>query len=185
MERNNKSFEEVIVVEGYHDLAKLRSIYPNIDIEITNGSTIDVDRLEKLRILNEKRGLILFLDPDFQGERIRKIINDYVGNTKHAFLKKHQCISKNKKKVGIEHASSKDIIEGLNNLLTASTKIRNLITIQDLYNLKLIGNMDSKQKRKDLGEDLGIGLNNGKTLLNKLNMFNFDLATITQKIKGD
>ena len=106
----------------------MRSIYPKADIEITNGSTIDEDRLTKLKILNEKRGLILFLDPDFQGERIRKIINDYVGNTKHAFLKKHQCISKNKKKVGIEHATEKDIIEGLNNVLTTSTKVKNLIT---------------------------------------------------------
>ena len=135
--------------------------------------------------MNEKRGLILFLDPDYQGERIRKIINDYVGNTKHAFLKKHQCISKNKKKVGIEHATTKDIVEGLNNVLTTSTKVKKLITLSDLQNLKLTGHENSKKLRKDLGEKLGIGLNNGKTLLNKLNMFNFDLETITKTLKGD
>ena len=81
-----RKFKEVIVVEGYHDLSKLRQIYDNVDIVITNGSEISQTTLEELKILNKTRGLILFLDPDYQGERIRRIINDYVGETKHAFL---------------------------------------------------------------------------------------------------
>ena len=81
----------------------------------------------------------MFLDPDYQGERIRRIINDYVGETKHAFLTKRDCISKNKKKVGIEHAKKDVIIKGLNSFYTSSKTTKNLVGFNDLYKLKLIG----------------------------------------------
>ncbi|MFK5883757.1 MAG: ribonuclease M5 [Candidatus Izemoplasma sp.] len=185
MELNKKTFNEVIVVEGYHDLAKLKSIYPNVDIEITNGSTIDDERLKKLKLLNKERGLILFMDPDYQGERIRKIINEFVGETKHAFLKKHQCISKNKQKVGIEHANSSDIINGLDNVLTTNQRYVETVTMSDMYTLNLIGYNNSKKLRKKVGEALGIGLNNGKTLRNKFNMFNIKIESIIEIIEGE
>ena len=173
------------MVEGYHDLAKLKAIYKKIDIYITNGSEISEDTLKELKILNEQRGLILFLDPDYQGERIRRIINDYVGETKHAFLKKKDCISKNKKKVGIEHANKDVIIKGLTSFYTSSKTTKNLIEYKDLYRLKLIGNTSSKALRKMLGEELGIGLNNGKTLLKKLNMFNINMLQISEILGSD
>ena len=170
--------KEVVVVEGYHDLAKLKAIYETIDIYITNGSEISDETLKELKILNEKRGLILFLDPDYQGERIRRIINDYVGETKHAFLKKKDCISKNKKKVGIEHAKRDVIVKGLTSFYMSSNSPTINIEFEDLYRLNLIGNSNSKALRKQLGEELGIGLNNGKTLLKKLNMFNINIEQI-------
>lgn len=173
------------MVEGYHDLAKLKAIFDKIDVYITNGSEISLETLKELKILNEKRGLILFLDPDYQGERIRRIINEYVGDTKHAFLTKKECISKNKKKVGIEHANTASIIKGLTSFYTSSQNIQNVVEYKDLYKLKLIGNKSSKFLRKKLGEELGIGLNNGKTLLKKLNMFNINLSQITKILGSD
>lgn len=185
MELSKYQIKEVVVVEGYHDLAKLKAIYKTIDIYITNGSEISNETLEELKILNEKRGLILFLDPDYQGERIRRIINDYVGETKHAFLKKKDCISKNKKKVGIEHAIRDVIIKGLTSFYTSSNTTDINIDYKDIYSLNLIGNRNSKALRKQLGEELGIGLNNGKTLLKKLNMFNISLTQIIDILGSD
>jgi ribonuclease M5 len=181
MKENN----EVVVVEGYHDLAKLRSIYPQIDIVITNGSEISKETLNELKILNSLRGLILFLDPDYQGERIRRMINDYVGDTKHAFLPKEKCISKNKKKVGIEHAKKDDIMKALKNIMTTNIthNSKNKIEIKDLYNLKLTGCKNAKSNRKKLTENIGIGLSNGKTLLRKLNMFAITKEEIIQVLK--
>lgn len=181
----NKYFKEVIVVEGYHDLAKLKAIFEDIDVYITNGSEIAETTLKELKILNEKRGLILFLDPDYQGERIRRIINNYVGETKHAFLKKKDCISKNKKKVGIEHANKEVIIKGLTSFYISSTSSENIIEYKDLYKLKLIGNRNSKALRKRIGEELGIGLNNGKTLYKKLNMFSISASQIKEILGSD
>ncbi|MBN2605046.1 MAG: ribonuclease M5 [Bacilli bacterium] len=180
MELINSKIKEVVVVEGYHDLATLKRIYSGIDIYITNGSEISQNTLEELKTLNKQRGLILFLDPDFQGERIRRIINDYVGNTKHAFLTKKDCISKNKKKVGIEHANRDKIIEALGSFYQTGQKLDKPITLIDLFNLNLIGNQNSKELRKKLGETLGIGLNNGKSLCNKLNMFGISLDKVIE-----
>jgi len=41
----------------------------------------------------------------------------------------------------------------------------------DLYDLQLVGHRNSKKLRKELGEYLGIGFNNGKTFYKKLCMF--------------
>lgn len=167
-------------MEGYHDLATLKLIYPDMDIYITNGSEISNNTLEELKKLNEERGLVLFLDPDFQGERIRRIINDYVGNTKHAFLMKKDCISKNKRKVGIEHASKEKIIAALSSFHQSGQYQNKQIVLQDLFDLKLIGSKNSRELRKVLGERLGIGLNNGKTMCNKLNMFGINLEKVME-----
>ncbi len=172
------------MVEGYHDLAKLKEIYSNIDVVITNGSEISTHTLEELKKLNESRGLILFLDPDYQGERIRRIINDYVGETKHAFMKKSDCINKNKTKVGIEHADTEKIKQALDKIYIQSNDTKNLI-ITDLYYYNLIGDKGSKVLRKKVTEALGIGLCNGKTLLKKLNMFNITKEELEFLLRGE
>lgn len=185
MSSTTNNFKEVIVVEGYHDLATLKAIFEDIDVYITNGSEVSESTLKELKILNEKRGLILFLDPDYQGERIRRIVNDYVGETKHAFLKKKDCISKNKKKVGIEHANKDVIIKGLSSFYTSSSESKNIVEYKELYELKLIGFPNSKSLRKKLGDELGIGDNNGKTLYKKLNMFSINILQIKEILGSD
>ena len=144
----NNTIQKVVVVEGYHDLAALKAIFTDIDVVITNGREISKETLSELKILNKKRGLILLLDPDFQGERIRKIINDFVGETDHAFISKEKCISKNKRKVGIEHAKKEDIIDALKHVQTASNKSNSNITIMDLYDLELLGTNNAKNKKR-------------------------------------
>ena len=176
----NNTIKEVVVVEGYHDLAKLKAIYKDIDVYITNGSEISENSLKELKKFNQSRGLILLLDPDYQGERIRRIVNEYVGPTKHTFMKKKDCINKNKTKVGIEHAKEEKIREALESFLTVTTEKKEQINIKDLYHLGLMGKPHSKALRLKLGESLGIGLNNGKTLLKKLNMFSIKLDQIIE-----
>ena len=179
----NNTIQEVVVVEGYHDLARLKHIFPSIDIVITNGSEISMETLNELKQLNQQRGLILFLDPDYQGERIRSKIQNYVGPTKHAFLKKEQCISKNHKKVGIEHASINDIKQALQEVMNSTENTTSNITLKDLRTFRLVGYNDSKQLRKEVTDKLHIGLCNGKSLLSKLHMFNISLETLQSLLK--
>ena len=87
-------------------------------------------------------------------------------------------IRKNKRKVGIEHASQDDIKQALSAYRHTSKHHESNLTIQDLYDLKLIGHPQAKQRRQALSESLGIGLANGKTLLRKLHMFGLDLQDI-------
>lgn len=132
-----------------------------MDILITNGSEIE-ENLPVIVEASKKRDIILFLDPDYPGERIRKRIQEVIPNAKHAFLKKDLAISKNKKKVGIEHAKDSDLIDALNNCLTP-VESTNLVTYLDLYNLGLFGNKDSQKLRDKVCEKLNLGHTNGKT----------------------
>ena len=68
-----RKIPEVIVVEGKDDTANLRRFY-EVDTYETRGSAIDQDDLERIATLQELRGVIVFTDPDYNGERIRKII---------------------------------------------------------------------------------------------------------------
>ena len=169
-------FNEVVIVEGLHDLERLKSIYKDIDVLITNGSEID-KYLPQIIEISKKRDIILFLDPDYPGERIRKIIQQHIPNAKNAFLKKNLAISKNHKKVGIEHAKKEDIIEALENKLSV-VENSNLITINELYKLGLIGEVDSQIKRDKICIELNLGHANAKTFLNRINMFGITIEQI-------
>ena len=169
-------FNEVVIVEGLHDLERLKSIYPDIDVLITNGSEID-SFLPQIIEVSKKRDIILFLDPDYPGERIRKIIQANVPNAKNAFLKKSLAISKNRKKVGIEHAKKEDIIEALENHLSI-VKRDDLITINDLYKIGLIGEKNSAKLRDEICLKFNLGHANAKTFLNRINMFGIDIKDI-------
>ena len=162
-------YNEVVIVEGLHDLERLKRIYPDMDILITNGSEIERNLPEIIEI-SKKREVILFLDPDYPGERIRKILNKYIPNAKHAFLKKDLAISKNKKKVGIEHAKDSDIIDALNNVLSVSNS-NDLVSLNDLYKLGLIGEENSSKLRNEICLKLNLGHTNAKTFLKRINMF--------------
>ena len=174
-------FNEIVVVEGLHDLERLKSIYEDIDVLITNGSEIE-ENLPTIIEASNKRDIILFLDPDYPGERIRKKITEVIPNAKHAFLKKDLAISKNKKKVGIEHAKKEDIIDALNNVLTPSKSTKN-VTYLELYNLGLFGTNNSQNLRNKVCEKLNLGHTNGKTFLKRINMFNIDIKTIENALK--
>ncbi|MFW5894550.1 MAG: ribonuclease M5 [Bacillota bacterium] len=163
--------DPVIVVEGNHDKAKIHEIYPHADVIITNGSEIPPSTLEALKHANKVRGLILMLDPDAPGERIRRKIVEAVGPTKHAFLKKAACIDHQKKKVGIEHASKATIEDALSNHVQSDHGVQPTLTHSDLYKLNLLGTKDAKKNRQRVTDHFAIGHANGKTLLKKLTMF--------------
>ena len=82
--------QEVIVVEGKDDTANLRRFY-EVDTYETRGSAINEDDLERINKLNDLRGVIVFTDPDYNGERIRKIIMEAVPTAKHAFLNRGEA----------------------------------------------------------------------------------------------
>ena len=88
--------KEIIVVEGKNDTAKIKKAVDADTIE-TNGTEISQETLELIKIAHDKRGVIVFTDPDAPGEKIRKQIQAYVPGVKHAFLiKKMQKQSQGK-----------------------------------------------------------------------------------------
>lgn len=163
----------VIVVEGKNDKNKLQSIFKNIDIVITNGSEISNDTIKTIKELSKTNKIVLCLDPDFPGEKIRKKIIEEIPECLNVYAEKQKAISKNKKKVGIEHMSKEDILELFEHIY--EPKMDGTITFNELYSLGL---MNNKIKRTELCRKLNIGYCNSKQLLKRLNMLGFKIDEI-------
>ena len=162
--------KELIVVEGKNDTKRLQSFFDVETIE-THGLGLNRQTIELVKEANEKRGVILFLDPDTPGEKIRKKLNDEIPNLKNAFILKED--GRTSRKVGIEHASKEVLEEALNNLITY-TDSKSSISMQEFYQLGLSGNDDSALRREKVYRHFYLGKCNGKTLFKRLNMLGID-----------
>lgn len=163
----------VIVVEGKNDANKIKTIFPDVDIIITNGSEINKGTINDIKKASENNEVVLCLDPDGPGEKIRRKIVEQVPNVNQVFASKNNAISKNKKKIGIEHMSKEDILDMFKNVKIYNNSGN--VSYIDLYKM---GYMTSKEKRISLCEKLGISYCNGKQLLKRLNMFGITLEEI-------
>ena len=175
--------QEVIVVEGKDDTANLKRFY-EVDTYETRGSAISDDDLERIEKLHDLRGVIVFTDPDYNGERIRKIIMQDIPTVKNAFLQRDEARPQSKTKgrsLGIEHASFEDLEKALAGVRGYYDDEHNFdITKSDLMRLGLLMGSDSRKRREYLGEKLRIGYCNGKQLLKRLNLFGISLADVEE-----
>ena len=162
--------KEIIVVEGKDDTTAIKRALDADTIE-TNGSAIGEEVIEQVRLAQEVRGVIIFTDPDYPGQRIRQIISAQVSGCKHAFLPKTEARPKNGKGIGVEHASPEAIRIALQEAQVLKETFQEEITPQDLIDCGLVGGKGSKARREKLGVKLRIGYTNGKQLYNRLNMF--------------
>src|SRR5690625_1279116 len=175
--------KEIIVVDGKSYTTKIKIVMDADTIE-TNGSAINDETLALIAHAKEKRGVIIFTDPDYPGERIRHIIDQAVPGCKHAFLTNEQARAKHpkNKSLGIEHASIQDIKQALSAVYQLTEEVESDISKEDLINYGLIGGLKAGKRRKRLGELLKIGHTNGKQLLKRLSMFNITKAQFEQAI---
>ena len=174
---------QVIVVEGKDDTANLQRFY-QVDTYETRGSAINEEDLERIAKLHQLRGVIVFTDPDYNGERIRRMIMEAVPTAQHAFLRRDEAAPKSKNKgqsLGVEHASFADLQQALAGLVGYFDDEDNFdITKSDLVRLGLLMGNDSRQRREYLGEQLRIGYSNGKQLLKRLELFGVTLTEVEE-----
>lgn len=184
---NKIKIQEVLIVEGKDDTANLRRFY-EVDTYETRGSAINEEDLERIQKLNNLRGTIVFTDPDYNGERIRKIIMQAVPTAKHAFLNRDEAKPGSKSKgrsLGIEHASFEDLQKALAKVVGHYDDENNFdISKSDLIHLGLLMGADSRKRREYLGERLRIGYTNGKQLLKRLELFGVTLEEVEECMKG-
>ncbi|USG65894.1 ribonuclease M5 [Brevibacillus ruminantium] len=165
--------KEVIVVEGRDDTAAIKRAVHADTIE-TGGSAINERTIQKIRLAQSKRGVIIFTDPDYQGERIRKIISRAVPGCKHAFIT--QADGTRKGDIGVENASVETIIRALQDVKSEMAESAGEITADDMLEHGLTSGSGSKERRIKLGERLGIGYANAKQMLSRLNAFQISKA---------
>ncbi len=162
--------QEIIVVEGKDDTTAIRRAVDADTIE-TNGSALNEDTINRIRRAQQTRGVIVFTDPDYPGQKIRQIIAEHVPNCKHAFIPKENALHKRGKGVGVEHASVEEIRKALRHAHHMKEEVVEQITQEDLLTAGLIGGPKAKERREKLGKLLSIGYTNGKQLYKRLLMF--------------
>jgi ribonuclease M5 len=175
--------KEIIVVEGKDDTVAIHRAVEADTIE-TNGSAVSRSTLEKIKHAQEKRGVIIFTDPDYPGERIRKKVSEYVQGCKHAFLHKKDAIPKHGRGIGVEHAAPEAIREALSEAYLVNEVPPEVVTKEDLIDAGLIGGPKAKERREKLGEKLRIGYTNGKQLHKRLMMFEISKEEFRQALVG-
>ncbi|HRY77241.1 MAG TPA: ribonuclease M5 [Candidatus Izemoplasmatales bacterium] len=173
---------QIVVVEGLHDRQKLQSIYPGIDCLVTNGSEILEATMELIEQAHRNRGVILFLDPDHPGKRITQKILERVPGAGIAFLNKKDAISKNGRKVGVEHASETDIREALDHWFQTTKTPKETVPFAALAELGLMNRNGAADRRQKACESLRIPWCNGKTFWKTVNMLEIPLSRIIEVI---
>lgn len=179
--------KEVIVVEGKKDTKKIQLAVEASTIE-THGLALEEETLKLIEHAQDKQGVIVFTDPDYPGETIRKKISARVPGVKHAFIRTDEGTPKNKGTLGIEHASIAAIRQALAGLYQISDSTELTVSKQFLRIHGLMGGKNSKQLRIKLGEELRIGYTNSKQLQKRLSLFNLSeeqVLTALKKIKEE
>lgn len=174
--------KEVIVVEGKSDTLKIQQAVEADTIE-TQGLALMEETLELIEHAQETRGVIVFTDPDYPGETIRKWITARVPDVKHAFIIPDEGTPKFKGTLGIEHASNDTIREALAGLYSISTDDVPTVSREFLQEVGLRGGKHSKALRIRLGEKLRIGYTNGKQLQKRLTMFGISEKEVEQALQ--
>lgn len=177
-----RKIQEVVVVEGRDDTAQLKRFF-EVDTYETRGSALSQEDIERIVRLQKQRGVIVFTDPDYNGERIRKMISQAVPEVRQAFLRRVEAAPKSKsagRSLGVEHADRKALEEALAGAFVGHVEEKEPeIARADLMRLGLLAGTESRRRREYLGEALRIGYCNGKQLPKRLALFGIDLEEVT------
>lgn len=177
-----KNFNAVIVVEGKDDTIRLKQFFPGIETVETNGSAVSDVVLAKLKKLAQSREIIVFTDPDVNGERIRRIVTEAVPTAKQAFITRKEGEPQKKGSLGVEHASKEALERALSDLREVQAQKADF-DYGDYVDLGLAMGRQSRQLREAVGIKLGIGYANSKRFYQRLQTFGISLAELKQAVE--
>ena len=160
--------KEVIVVEGKDDVAAVKKA---VDAEMiaVGGFGINAKVISRIKEAQKRKGVIVLTDPDYAGEKIRKIIAKRVPGIKHAYIAQEDGIKDDD--IGVENATPEVIIEALNRAKVTVEVKEKTFDVQDMFFFRLIGDPNAKERRIKLGNKLGIGYGNANQMLSRLNNY--------------
>ncbi len=161
--------DRIIIVEGKYDKIKLSSIIDAVIIE-TDGFGIFKDKQKQklLRMLADKKGLVILTDSDSAGFTIRNFICGFVPKDKiiNAYIpdvfgkEKRKDVPSKEGKLGVEGISPSLIKEALDKagVLCDEDNLteKRVVTKTDFYLDGLTGGADSKEKRLALLKELSL-----------------------------
>lgn len=172
--------KEIIVVEGRDDEAAIKRAVEAETIA-THGFGIRQETFFLLEKAYAQRGIIIFTDPDFAGEKIRNRLSDRFPEAKHAFLPREEAARDGD--IGIENAGPQSIRQALSKARAATYHKQIEFLQEDMLEYGLAGIPGAAQRRAKLGKQLGIGYGNGKVFLNRLNQYGIKRQEFVQALE--
>lgn len=166
-----KIIKEIIVVEGRDDISAVKAAVDAEVIEV-NGFAVRKHKstIERIRVAEKNRGIIVLTDPDYAGDEIRKYIHKFFPEAKDAYIRRIEGTKDGD--IGVENASPEAIIRALESArCTVATEHQNTFTMSDLIEHRLVGSDEASERREKVGGNLGIGYSNGKQFLSRLNRY--------------
>lgn len=164
--------QEAIVVEGRYDKNTLSQIVDAPILETCGfGIFQDKAKMDMLRAIAQKRGLIVFTDSDGAGLVIRNHIKSAIDGKylKHAYIpeilgkEKRKTVPGKEGKLGVEGMKPQIIVESLRRagatFLGEETPAACALTKQDFVELGLSGRKNSAFIREKLAQKLGFPRN--------------------------
>lgn len=176
--------QEAILVEGRYDKNTLSQIVDASILE-TSGFGIfhDKAKMDMLRAIAQKRGLIVFTDADGAGLVIRNHIKSAIDGKylKHAYIpeifgkEKRKAAPGKEGKLGVEGMKPETILECLRRagatFLGEEIPVAGAVTKQDFVELGLSGGKNSAVLRENLAKKLGFPRNmSANALLQAINL---------------
>ncbi|HVJ50730.1 ribonuclease M5 [Desulfitobacterium sp.] len=178
--------EELIVVEGKNDAQAVRRALGAVDIIWTEGYGLTREKLQYIKEMAARRGVIVLTDPDSVGEQIRERIRHTVPEAKHVYLSKKDARSQDDKDIGVENATPEDIRRAFKFIQVEHDEAGDPIFIMDdLVRTGLTGLPDSAEKRRTVGRILGLGDTNAKQFLHRINRFRISREDFNRAIKQE
>ena len=171
--------KEVIIVEGRDDTAAIKRAVDAETIE-THGFGIRRETWELIEKAYKEKGIIIFTDPDFAGNEIRRRLTERFPDAGHAYLSRKDATKADD--IGIENADPESIIEALSKAHYTQEEKRDEFTAADLRQHGLVGRPQSAELRDSLGKALGIGYGNSKQFLSKLNKYGITREEFLRKL---
>ena len=159
--------KEAIVVEGKYDLIKISRLFDTLIIP-TNGFDIykNKSKLNMLKTVAQKSGIILLTDSDSAGFRIRNHIRNCLGDVvvKNAYIPEIEGKEKRKDApskegfLGVEGISDEIIVNAVMSQTQQVEQSGEKITKTDFFELGLTGGPDSSEKRAKICKKTGLPL---------------------------
>lgn len=160
--------KEIIVVEGRDDTAAVKRAVDAQTIE-THGFGIKKETWQLIEKAYNEKGIIIFTDPDFAGNEIRRRLTERFPSAGQAYLSKRDALKDGD--IGIENAAPESIREALEKAQYTIDDAEEEFTMEDMRNYRLTADREAADRRDRLGKALGIGYGNSKSFLNKLNRY--------------
>lgn len=156
---------EAIIVEGRYDKITLDAVCDALVVP-TYGFSIftDKERLSYIRSLAEKNGIIILMDSDSAGFKIRNFLKEHIttGLVRHAYIpalpgkEKRKSRPSSEGTLGVEGISVETLKEILGAVSTPQDTPSEAVTEADFYADGLMGSSDASRLRSLLAAHLSL-----------------------------